>query len=69
MTQNCVDSGFYKKQLFLFDCEQTMHMENYTSFFNLKKLFTASSSCCDIIKQLASFTAGIKSTKRHGVTE
>ena len=36
----------------------------YTTFFNLRKRFTAFSSCCDIIKQFVSFIA-IKSTKQE----
>ena len=41
---------------------------NISNSNNLNNLFTASSSCCDIIKQLASFT-GIKFTKRYGVSQ
>ena len=37
-------------------------------FSNVENLFTALSSCCDIIKQLASFT-GIKRTKQKLVSE
>ena len=40
----------------------------YTTFSNLRKLFTAFSSYCDIIKQLVSFTA-INSTKQESVRE
>ena len=39
-----------------------------TTFFNLRKLFTAFTSSCDIIKQLVSFTA-INSTKQESVRE
>ena len=39
-----------------------------TTFFNLRKLFTAFSSCCDIIKQLVTFIA-IKFTKQESVSE
>ena len=38
------------------------------NFFNLRKCFTAFSSCCDIIKQFVSFVA-IKFTKRQSVSE
>ena len=36
----------------------------YTTFFNLRNLFTAFSNCCDIIMHLVSLTA-IKSTKQE----
>ena len=40
----------------------------YTTFFNLRKLVTTFSSCCDIMKQLVSFIA-IKFTKQESVSE
>ena len=37
-------------------------------FSNVDNIFTAFSNCCDIIKQLISFTA-IKSTKQESVSQ
>ena len=46
----------------------TFRSINISKTNNLNNLFTASSSCCNIIKQLASFT-GIKFTKQEGGRE
>ena len=43
-------------------------MDSLHNFFNLRKPFTAFSGCCDIFKQLVSFTA-TKSTKQEWVSE